>query len=735
MIVRRRTALFLALVPLLVNLGALRPGFIHDDHRIIEQNDLTRDPRHLSSIFTSGYWSTGDEKVPNLYRPVTILSFALDRAAHGLRPLGFRLVNLLLHVLNTLLVLHLAARLFPGAGSAAARFADRPFLAALLFAVHPVHTEVLGEIVGRAELLAAAFALGSVLVFLRALDPVPDGRRARARGGLFTLSLVLFALAFLAKENAVIVPGLLLLADRLVARQRPAWPFHAASGMVLVSILALRVHVLGGLNPAGPIHFIDNPIAHLSFLEGRLTALKVLARYAALLVWPAAMSIDYSYRTIPPPSGPLDAGASLGAAIALAWALGVALTWKKAPGTAFALGFIGITFAPVANLLFPIGTIMAERLLYLPSAGFCMAAAALVGSLAGVPSMKTRIGAVRLGVGVLILALSARTIVRLRDWRDDYTIFKAALRVAPESVRALLNYGSACEERGEDTEAIEAYEKALSVWPQFADAHYNLAGVLARRKEWQGAVDHYREAARMQPGNVHYLVNLAHSLTGIGRPAEGRDVLRRAIQIDPSSALAYTNLGAAELALGDAQAAITAYAQAVRLEPANADYLRNLGVAQHEAHERGASDTFRRALLVRPGDPDLLDGLGLALLDSGDAAGARGPLEQAVAARPTHPVYRYHLARALERSGDPPGAVAQYREAIRLAPSVPFPYKTLGVLLDRLGDRRGALLALERAEALDPGGSVMDEATRALLASLRRGAARPAPRRPGRDPI
>jgi len=88
-------------------------------------------------------------------------------------------------------------------------------------------------------------------------------------------------------------------------------------------------------------------------------------------------------------------------------------------------------------------------------------------------------------------------------------------------------------------------------------------------------------------------------------------------------------------------------------------------------------------------------------------------------------VYRYHLARALEQSGNFQGAAGQYREAIRLAPTAPLPYKALGVLLDRLGDRDGALSALERAEALDSGDSVMDATTRALLAALRCGAARP----------
>lgn len=731
----RRSVLALAAVCLLVNLPALRPGFIHDDHKIIEQNDRIRDLSRLPLLFKSGYWTTGDVLVPSLYRPVTILSFALNHAATGLRPFPFRLVNLLLHLLNTLLVYRLAVRIFGpvhvGPPAPGEKAFPVPLLAALLFAVHPAHTEALGEVVGRAELLAGAGALGSVLAFLRgreAEERAHGGGRSEREGfrpwTWHALSIALLVLGFLAKENAVVVPALLLVADLLVVHRRPAYAFHLASAAALAGVLGLRFAVLGGLNPAGPIHFVDNPIAHLPFMEARLTALKVLAGYAGLLLWPGKMSIDYSFRAIPPVAGGPDAGALLGLALLLAWVAGVGLAWRKVPGVAFALAFTGIAFAPVANLLFPIGTIMAERLMYLPSAGFCLAAAAAfargMARLQPPGGSAGRSAAALLGAAVLLAALSARTLVRLHDWRDDYTIFRAALRTAPDSVRALFNYGAACEGRGDDSTAADAYRKAIGLWPDFADAHYNLAGVEARRKRWEVAVEHYRLAVRQQPGNVQYLVNLARSLTGLGRGEEARDFLRRALAIDPGSALAYTNLGAAELSLQNPQAALAAYEEAVRLEPDNADHHRNLGVARHQAGDRGAAGSFRRALALRPGDPDLLDGLGLALLDAGEAAGALPALRQTVATRPDHPVYRYHLARALEQTGDWTAAAAEYREAIRLAPSVPVPYKGLGLLLERQGDHENALAALERAADLDPGGTVMDGKTRALLEALRR---------------
>ncbi|OLD63243.1 MAG: hypothetical protein AUI47_09785 [Acidobacteria bacterium 13_1_40CM_2_68_5] len=780
----RAAALAVAVVCALVNLPSVRPGFIHDDHRIIEQNERIRGLELLPQVVSTGYWMPGDVAGPSLYRPITLLTFTLNHSMGGLRPFGYRVVDLLLHVLNSMLVFRLAGL---------RQSLDTPLLAGLLFAVHPAHTEVLGEVVGRAELLAAGGALGSVLAFLTGREagrPRTGMVRGAAPWAWYALSLVLFVIGCLAKENAAVTPALVLAADLLLSDRRPVYLFHLAGFATLGGILVLRHAVLSSAGAAAPIPFLDNPIVQWPFLQGRLTALKVIAKYALLMIWPARMSIDYSFAAIPPVTGPLDPGALAGGALVLAWAATSVGCGHRSPGGAFAVAWIGLALAPVANLLFPIGTLMAERLLYLPSVGFCLVSAAAItwgtdrlsgqGRWAGraarlavalvLVALAARTvvrlrdwrddytifraalrvtpdsvralfnfaaasewgtdrlsgqgrwagRAARLAVALVLVALAARTVVRLRDWRDDYTIFRAALRVTPDSVRALFNFAAASEERGDDATATNAYTKALGLWGDFADGHYNLAGVVARQKQGDEAVAHYREAVRLQPGNVQYLVNLAHALIGLGRDQEARDLLRRAVAIDPRSAVGYTNLGSVELKRGNIQEALRAYAEAVRLEPGNADYQRNLAVAEHEAEDPRAVETFRRALTIRPGDPDLLDGLGLSLLDAGDAGAAREALGRAVAGRPEHPVYRYHLARALEQSNNLPEAAAQYRDAIRLAPGVPIPYRGLGFLLERMGDHGGALAALERAADLDPGGTVMDDRARALLVSLRR---------------
>ncbi len=725
-----RAIALLIIVCAAVNLPSLFPGFIQDDHPIVERNPAVNDPARLPELVTQGYWSVEKNFVNNLYRPVTLLSFALNRAVTGSGASGYRAVNLALHVLVTLLVYvvgrRLTGRLVAGAGvvvrppvgSPPESWIDAPILAALLFAVHPVHTEVLGMIVGRAELLAAAGALGSVALFLAAREAGESGPGGAGRVRILQgLAITAFFFGALSKENAIVAPALILVADLLIVGRRPAWGFHLVGAIAAGSFLGIRTLVIGGINPAGGTHFLDNPMVAATFLEGRLTALAAIPRYLEVLIVPWRLSIDYSYDALPIARSLADPRVIAGvlAIGGSAWAV-----WKlrkAAPGLAYAVAWIGLAFAPVANLFFPIGTIMAERLIYLPSVGFCWAVALGFDRLARRTTPVTTV----LLVGVLI-GFGIRSEVRYLDWRDDYSIFASAVRVVPRSAKAHFNHGTHCEERGELPAARRAYEQAIAIWPEFADSHYNLAGVVAKQDDSAASVAHYREALRLQPFNVRYMVNLAVAIAAEGDHAGARDLARRALEIDRTSDEAWTALGSAELALGDAAAAVTAYGEAAQLDPGRPILLFNLALAQEQSGDiPGAIASYRRGLAVDPANAQMARGLAMALLSGGDPGAARQILETLVRQEPGHPIYRYQLGQALEALGDPGAAIAAYREAARLAPGVPVPHRALGLILLRQGDREGARQALERAAAVDPEAWSSDAEGRRALDGLRAG--------------
>ena len=676
---RRLSPLLLPLaVALACALPSLAPGFIHDDHRLIEQNRLVQEAGRLPEILTRGYWTVDERQVPNLYRPVTILSFALNRRVTGEGALGFRIVDLALHLLVVGLVYAVARRMIPappealpdakalrGVGTAV------PLVAALLFAAHPVHTEALGLVVGRSELLMALFTLLALRFFL-------DGRRGAA--------LLMLPLALFSKESGIAAPFLLLAADRLrPSGRRPAWGFHAAAFGVAGLGVTMRSIVLGGILPKAFTHFVDNPIAHLPWPRSLLTALAALARYAWLLVWPAGLSIDYSYTSIPEAASVLDPRALAGALVAAAVAAGTFLAWRRRPGLAFALLLFALPLLPVANLLFPIGTILAERLLYLPSAGFCLAVAI------GFAHLQARAGtaAIRRGltatVAIVVALLALRSALRWRDFTDDRTVFAAAVRLYPDNVRAQFNYGAACERARDDAAAEQAYRRALSVWSRFSDARYNLAGLLGRAGRWREAMAEYRGALAEQPGNVTYLVNAGHAATQAGDPRAAIELLERAVELDRESGPGWTDLGAARLQIGDAPGALAAFREADRLAPGRPEGALNLALA-HEAagHAEEAAAAWQAAVEGKPGDP----------------------------------ILRYRLGRALESAGRPDEAIAAYRESIRLAPETPVPLKALGLLLAVRGRGDEARDALERARRLDPSGKVMDAAAIKVLERL-----------------
>lgn len=711
-----RIAAILIVVCVAVNVPSLFPGFIQDDHPIVERNPAVNDPARLAETVTRGYWSVEKTFVNNLYRPVTLLSFALNRMVTGGAAFGYRLVNLALHVLVTLLV-YVVGRQIAGRAPA-------PIFAALLFAVHPVHTEVLGMIVGRAELLAAAGALGAVALFLA----------ARGRRGLLVLAIVVFVLGSLSKENAIVAPALILAADLLIVGGRPAWGFHAIAAAAAAGVVGLRVLMLGAFNPGGGTHFIDNPMMAASFFEGRLTALAVLPRYLELLVFPWRLSADYSYDAIPIARGIGDPRVVAGVVLVAA-TLGAAIGLRRrAPATAYAVLWIALALAPVANLLVPIGALMAERLVYLPSAGFCWGVAfvweriarpgfALPPPAGPRPGAPPRAAVLSLALPAAVLILfGIRSETRYPDWRDDHALYGSAVRVVPRSAKAHFNYGAACEERDDLATARGAYEQAIAIWPEFADAHYNLAGVLAKLRQGAGAVTHYREALRLQPFNVRYMVNLAVALSGQGDHSEAHDLARRALEIEKDSDEAWTALGSTLLALGETGAAVEAYGQALRIDPGRPIYLFNLALAQERAGDlAGAIAAYRHGLAADPANAEMARGLAQTLLAAGEPVEARQILEALVRAAPAHPIFRYQYGRALEALGEDEAAIAAYQEAARLAPNAPVPHRALGLILLRRGDRAGARASLERAAAADPEAWTKDVEGRRLLDSLRGG--------------
>ncbi|MFQ5550771.1 MAG: hypothetical protein ACE5FJ_05990 [Gemmatimonadales bacterium] len=503
-------------LPLLLALGAylstIGHGFVYDDLYVI----VDRPELHSlggwgawHSVLSATWW--GNE----LYRPLTMLTFAVDWTLSGGNAAWFHFVNVLLHVLVTGLVFRLACRFIPPLPAA---------VAASLFAVHPVHVEAVASVVGRAEILATLFVLLAALAYLKDGDLAMAGAggKARVRSTVAVLSFSL--LAYASKESAFTLAGVLVLCDWIAGKTDGVnWTerlgrhgFLALAGFALViEWMILRSYVTGGL--AG-----DHAGAGL-WGEGLLGRIEVMApvfvEWVRLLVFPLHLSADYSPNYLPQSwSFQGVVGVVL---LCLLTITGVAQR-KSRPLITFGLAWLGGTLLVVSNILVPTGIVLAERSLYLPSVGFCVLAGVAAGSL------RFRREA---AVGVVALIVAAglgRTLSRVPVWRDANSFFPSLVEDARGSFRSYWVAGMISFQRGDRDRGDALMRHAIDVYPVFPALWHDFATVLEGRGDWEGAARYYTVAFDLTPIRYVDAINAVTNYIRAEALDSARAVLHRA---------------------------------------------------------------------------------------------------------------------------------------------------------------------------------------------------------------
>jgi hypothetical protein len=403
--------------------NSFRGGFVLDNRALILDDARVHQASidNLSNIANHSYWWPVFES--GLYRPVTTVSYLFNYAILGNadRPAGYHAVNLLLHLANVLLVLAIGWRLSRNIWLAG--------LIAAVWAVHPLGTEAVTNIVGRADLLAALGSLTALFAHLEARDAVGSRKLP-----WLLMVMVAVAIGVFSKESAVAVIAVAMLYDIVVLEGRISTPALLTGWMPFVLPLALmwyqRSAVLGDTAAMG-FPFVDNPIVAARFWQGRLTAVAVAARYLWLIVWPAGLSPDYSFSQIPLVTGTAQEWLAWGTVAA--FVVVTTLLWRLQRPVALVMIAAVVMFLPASNLAFATGTIMAERLVYLPSIGVI---AALVAAVFAAARRWQAPAAVPIALlGVITLALAARTWIRNPDWNSEVSLWTSAAATAPNSFK------------------------------------------------------------------------------------------------------------------------------------------------------------------------------------------------------------------------------------------------------------------------------------------------------------
>jgi tetratricopeptide (TPR) repeat protein len=533
-----RIGLLLAVVALIYG-NTLRNEFTMDDGIYVLRNS------QVTQASVQGLFAAN--KLTNVFRPVTFATLALNWRLGGARPFGFHLFNLILHACVTWLLFLLLDELL-GASPQAKIVA---FAAALIFAVHPLHTEAVASISGRAELLAAGFLFAAWILHLND-QQIP--------------ALICFVLALLSKESAVVFLPLLLVGDYARGKWKPILRYSFFAGITLL-YLGILWKVQGERFGQITIAQIDNPLAVIPPQWRILNAVRVAWKYAELHFYPAKLSCDYSFNTIPIY---MDWRHTLPALLAAMAAIGgwIWAVWKRRSGLILAGGIYLGGFAVTANILVPTGTIMGERLAYLPSAGFCLLAALGWNWLRG----RQRTVAVA-AAAAIIAAFGMRTMVRNLDWKDNMSLYSAGVHVSPGSAKMHGNLGGEYQAAVQWDLAASEYETALRINPDYPDvlAAYGLL------EAWRGhdqAAGHMLERAyymshRDNPNYDFMAVNYAALLMQGNHLDGAMDVLNREIAESPSYARAWSNRAVIHYKQGQAAPARNDAEKALQLDPAN----------------------------------------------------------------------------------------------------------------------------------------------------------------------
>ena len=480
--------LALLLLVLASSLSSIANGFAYDDVLIVQDNTQIHTLSQVAFDFVQGYWP--QQHGGALYRPLTLVFFALQWAAGKGAPWVFHAANVALYAGLTLALYGVGRRLLPRGAA---------WLAAAIFAVQPVHVEAVGNVVGQAELTTALFVVLGLALYLD--TRTRPALRARDSVGL----LALLAAAGLCKENGIILPALLLAAEVTVVEDQRSLrsriadllPTYLLLIIGAVLLMAARRAALGATVGEYPALVLGG----LGPRERVLTMLGIVPEWIRLFFWPAHLRADYAPQEFDAATR-FAAPQLLGLLLLLLAGLSAAAARRRHPAVAFGIAWTAIALLPVSNLLVPTGVLIAERTLLLPSIGVVIAVAGLaapVWSGLRAASRPLAWGALA-GVTAVLAAGAARSADRQAAWRDTPTVLTQLVQDAPLDYRAWLMYGGHLRQAGRVREAKQAMLRAASLYRYDGRVYEDLGQLVRFESGCAGAIPIFRQGLTLDPG-------------------------------------------------------------------------------------------------------------------------------------------------------------------------------------------------------------------------------------------
>ncbi|KAK6196139.1 hypothetical protein SNE40_001423 [Patella caerulea] len=694
--------------------------FVFDDSEAIINNNDLLSTTAITDIFANDFWGQKltSKTSHKSYRPLTVLTFRLNYyLAGGLHPLGFHLINIILHAVVSVLFLQVCSVLFTGYLSLKkTEYFNSPrasFLCAVLFAVHPIHTESVAGVVGRADLLCALLFLLSFLSYARSC--INEYSETSYRGdciriGWLLCCLFLCTLSTFCKEQGITVIGLcsafdIIMVCRIdllvltglrkstnlvsngnnnnVPKQDtfPQWLKCLVYRQIslagtAVFLLVVRWRVMGSTPPTFQVH--DNP--H-SFVEGPLyRALNYNYLYAVnvwLLLNPSWLCFDWSMGCIPVITSLSDVRILSALLFFIVLLTMIYLSLRNNTQhqrlLILCLVFLIVPFLPGSNLFFRVGFVVAERVLYLSSAGMCMLFTMGVVNISQKIKYKKILTVCLL---LLVILYTARSMQRSAEWRNEMDLFEAGEKVCPKNAKVHYNIGKLHADKGNDTYAVERYSLAIKLNPDYDQAMNNLANILKEQ----------------------------------GHTMEAEQLLLKAVKIRPEFAAAWMNLGIVQAQLNKNESSERSYLQALKHRRKYPDCFYNLGnLYLGLGRNIEALRAWRNATIIKPTHVNAWTNT-LILLDTmGDFKTAVAVGKEVLKVLPREPQIQFNLANIYGKLEKYVESEQFFLNAIREEQNNSKFHLNLGVLYHRWGKYDKAINAYNSALKLDPNNPTIHE--------------------------
>jgi tetratricopeptide (TPR) repeat protein len=596
-------ALFVAICGCMLYIQTIRYDYALDDLAAINENRFVQKGLNgIGTLFSTLYWDGFKSGGLQQYRPLSLVTFAIEWEFFPNNPAAGHFMNVFFYALTGFILFRLLCRLFRNN-------LVIPFVATLLFMAHPVHTEVVANIKSRDEILCMLFSIVSLYWILDFIDEKKISK--------LLLSAFTFFLAILSKENALtmiaVVPLMLYFFRQIPVKRilTAAIPFLT----IALLYLAIKTSIQHGKLVAEANTLTNNILAEApDYLTRMATAFYVFGRYILLLFFPAHLSMDYSYAEIRLMKI-TDVPVLISFAVVIAVSIYALFKIKKKDAVAFGLLYFFITISLVSNLVVVIGTIMGDRLLYMPSLGFTIVIAVLLARLFkdtqpdkqnySVQDFFKLHSKVILISGVLFVLYGFKTINRNPVWKNNSALMESAIVDAPNSAYAHYLYANELVKNitvnpPSDSvklntiydKVLAEYLKAVEIYPTYAQFYSEAAATYRKKKNIPEALKYYDLALK-------YDLHLPQAYNGkgviyfnAGNYNDAKTFFLEALKYNPNDGTAMGNAGSCYLALGDNDNAISYLLKALEYSPNSPSIMTNLGIAYENKGDKAQANSW-----------------------------------------------------------------------------------------------------------------------------------------------